>query len=97
MLTAGCGFNEFQYSALLAMIAQVSGFEVGEFIHVIADAHIYDRHIPFVKKLIEREPMAAPVVTIDKTIQDFYQFTVDSFRVDDYQTHEFKEKIEVAV
>ena len=97
MLTAGCGFNEFQYSALLAMMAQVSGFEVGEFIHVIADAHIYDRHIPFVKEIIEREPMDAPVVAIDRNINDFYQFTVDSFSVINYQTHEFKGKIEVAV
>ncbi len=97
MLTAGCGFNEFQYSALLAMMAQASGFEVGEFIHVIADAHIYDRHIPLVKKIIEREPLDAPAVVIDKNIKDFYQFTVDSFSVSNYQTHEFKEKIEVAV
>ena len=97
MLTAGCGFNEFQYSALLVMIAQVSGFEVGEFIHVIADAHIYDRHIPIVKEIIEREPFDAPTVVIDMNIKDFYQFTVDSFSVDNYQTHEFKEKIEVAV
>lgn len=97
MLTAGSGFNEFQYAALLAMVAQVSGFEVGEFIHVIADCHIYDRHIPLVEKIINREPMEAPTVTIDKSIQDFYQFNVDSFNVENYNTHEFKDKIEVAI
>lgn len=97
MLTAGCGFNEFQYAALLAMMAQVSGFELGEFIHVIADVHIYDRHVPIVQKLIEKEPLDAPTVTIDKSITDFYKFTVESFKVDNYVTHEFKDKIEVAV
>lgn len=97
MLTAGCGFNEFQYAALLAMMAQVSGFELGEFIHVIADVHIYDRHVPIVQKLIEKEPLDAPTVIIDKSIKDFYQFTVDSFKVENYVAHDFKDKIEVAV
>jgi len=90
-------WNVAQYSALVCMIAQVTGFEPGEFVHVIADAHIYDRHIPIVKELIEKTPFDAPKVTLDKSVTDFYDFTKDSFTIEDYKFHEFTAKIPVAV
>lgn len=90
-------WNVCQYSALTCMMAQVSGLEVGEFVHVIADAHIYDRHVPIVKELIEKVPYDAPTVTLDKSIKDFYSFTKDSFKIENYKFHEFTEKIPVAI
>lgn len=90
-------WNVAQYAALTCMLAQVSGFEPGEFVHVIADAHIYDRHVPIVKELIEKTPFDAPTVTLDKSIDDFYKFTKDSFTVENYKFHEFTAKIPVAV
>ena len=90
-------WNVAQYSALVCMLAQVTGFEPGEFVHVIADTHIYDRHIPIIKELIEREPYDAPKVTLDKSITDFYDFTKDSFTIENYKYHEFTTKIPVAV
>ncbi len=90
-------WNVCQYSALTCMLAQVSGLEVGEFVHVIADAHIYDRHVPIVEKLIEKTPFDAPTVTLDKSITDFYSFTKDSFKIENYNFHEFTDKIPVAI
>jgi thymidylate synthase len=96
MLTAN-NWNVCQYAALVHMFAQVSGLEAGELAHVIADAHIYDRHVPLVEDLIAREPYGAPVMWMDKTVDDFYHFTKDSFRVDGYEYHAFDVKIPVAV
>ncbi len=96
MLTAN-NWNVCQYAVLVHMFAQVSGLEVGEFVHVVADAHIYDRHIPLVKKLIENPQFDAPVFKIDKSIKNFYDFTVDSFSLEGYQANDFNEKIEVAI
>ena len=90
-------WNVCQYSALVCMFAQVSGLELGEFVHVIADAHIYDRHVPIVKELIEREPYDAPEFIMDKSIDDFYKLTKDSFSLINYRYHEFTTKIPVAV
>lgn len=90
-------WNVCQYSALVCMFAQVSGLEPGEFVHVIADAHIYDRHVPIVKELIEREPYDAPEFIMDKSIDDFYKFTKDSFSLKNYRYNEFTTKIPVAV
>ena len=67
------------------MFAQVSGFEPGELVHVIADAHIYDRHIPIVKELIQRPVYPAPKVTLNPEVKDFYKFTVDDFTIEDYE------------
>jgi len=86
-----------QYAMLLKMMAQVSGLEVGEFVHVIADCHIYDRHIPAVKAMLEKEGYPAPKVTLDESITDFYQFTKDSFQVTDYQYHPFDFEIPMAI
>jgi thymidylate synthase len=79
------------------MFAQVSGLEVGEFVHVIADAHIYDRHVPIIEELISREPYDAPEFVMDKSITDFYEFTKDSFSFENYKFHDFNEKIPVAI
>ena len=96
MLVAN-GWNTCQYAILLHMFAQVSGFEVGELVHVIADAHIYDRHIPLVRELIEKEAFDAPKLIINTEKKDFYDFTVDDFKLEDYKFHEFNIKIPVAV
>jgi thymidylate synthase len=84
-MLAANNWNVVQYSALVMMFAQVTGFKPGEFIHVIADAHIYDRHIELVEKVISRPAFTAPVFKIDPAIKDFYDFTIDSFEVEDYQ------------
>ncbi|MCR4615591.1 MAG: thymidylate synthase [Clostridiales bacterium] len=96
MLVAN-NWNVCQYAVLLHMFAQVSGLKVGELVHVVADAHIYDRHIPLVKELITREPFPAPTFKIDTGITDFYKFTKDSVSLENYQYHEFNTKIPVAV
>ena len=96
MLTAN-NWNTCQYAMLTMMMAQVAGLEPGEFVHVIADCHIYDRHVDLVREMIEKEPFPAPKVTLDPTVTDFYQFTKDSFKVEDYQYHPFTAKIPVAI
>ena len=96
MLTAN-NWNVTQYAVLVHMLAQVSGLEAGELVHVIADCHIYDRHVPLVEKLLEREPLPAPEFYVNPDIKDFYDFTVDDFRFENYRYHEFREKIPVAV
>ncbi len=96
MLTAN-GWNVMQYAVLLMMFARVSGLEAGELVHVIADCHIYDRHVPIVEELLKREPFAAPRLWMDPEVTDFYAFTKNSFRLEGYQAHELDEKIEVAV
>ena len=69
----------------------------GELVHVIADCHIYDRHVPLVEALIAREPRPAPKLVIDPEVTDFYAFTPDSFRLEGYDPWPFEERIEVAV
>lgn len=90
-------WNVVQYAVLVHMFAQVSGLEVGELVHVIADAHIYDRHVPIAKEMIERIPFDAPKFVIDKSITNFYDFTVDSFKLEDYDAHKLGCKLPVAV
>ena len=84
ILTAN-NWNVVQYAVLIHMIAQVSGLEAGELVHVIADAHIYDRHIPLVKELIKRQTYDAPVFRMNPDVKDFYEFTVDDFELEDYK------------
>ncbi len=96
MLTAN-NWNVVQYAALTCMLAQVSGLEPGEFMHVIADAHIYDRHVPLVQEIIANEPKPAPKFIIDPAVDDFYKFTVDSFKMENYEFSKFDKKIPVAV
>ena len=90
-------WNVVQYSVLLMMLAQVSGLVAGELVHVIADAHIYDRHIPVVKKMMENEQFPAPKIKINPDVKDFYKFTVDDFELVDYQYNKIDEKFEVAI
>ena len=90
-------WNVCQYALLVHMFAIVSDMQVGELVHVIADAHIYDRHVPIVKGLIQRPTYAAPKVTLDPDVRDFYDFTVDSLRIEDYQAGPQVKDIPVAV
>ena len=78
------------------MLAQVSGLEAGELVHVIADAHIYDRHVPMVEEIIRNEPKPAPTFSLDPAVDDFYKFTVDSCTMENYQYSDFRGKIPVA-
>jgi len=94
---AANNWNVSQYAILVHMLAQVSGLEVGELVHVIADAHIYDRHLDIIRQLITREPRPAPKLTINPDIKNFYDFTVDDFALEDYKPHPFKAKIPVAI
>ncbi|MBO6166059.1 MAG: thymidylate synthase [Eubacterium sp.] len=96
ILAAG-NWNVVQYAALVMMIAQVSGLKPGELVHVISDAHIYDRHIPIIKELIERETYPAPKVTLNPDIKDFYEFKPSDFTVEDYVTGPQVKDIPVAV
>jgi len=96
-ILAANAWNVAQYSVLLMMMAQVTGFEPGELVHVIADAHIYDRHIPIIKELISRPQNDAPKVTLNPDIKDFYDFTRDDIIVGDYQKGPQIKDIPVAV
>ncbi|MBQ1729425.1 MAG: thymidylate synthase [Oscillospiraceae bacterium] len=96
MLTAS-NWNVVQYAVLVHMMAQVAGLKVGELVHVIADAHIYDRHVALVKKILRNEPLEAPKFTVDPEVTDFYAFTRDSFKVEGYKYSEFTDTIPVAI
>ena len=96
MLTAN-GWNVMQYAALVHMMAQVSGLVPGELVHVIADAHIYDRHVPLVEELIRREPLDGPRLWIDPSVEDFWSFRPDSLRLEGYRYQPWDKKIPVAV
>ena len=90
-------WNVAQYSILIHMMAQVNDLEVGEFVHVIADAHIYDRHIPLVEDLIKRESYPAPKLIINPGIKDFYDFKVEDFTLQNYESGEQIKGIPVAI
>lgn len=89
-------WNVCQYAALMMMFAQVSGLLAGEMVHVIADAHIYDRHVPIVEQLIKAERFPAPVIKMNPE-DDFYKFTADSFKLLKYKYNSFDEKIPIAI
>ena len=95
-MLAANNWNVCQYAVLLHMMAKVSGLEAGELVHVIADCHIYDRHVPLVEKLLKNESYPAPKFTMDD-ITDFYAFTPESFHLENYRYSEFREKFPVAV
>lgn len=90
-------WNVCQYAVLIHMLAQVSGLEAGELVHVIADAHIYDRHIPLVKELIERTAYPAPKLVINPDVKNFYDFKVEDFVLENYQRGPQIKNIPVAV
>ena len=96
MLTAN-NWNVVQYAALLCMFAQVSGLIPSEFVHVIADAHIYDRHIPLVKEMLEREQFDAPKFRLNPDVTNFYDFKVEDVIFENYQANPTGFKIPVAI
>ena len=95
-LTAN-NWNVVQYAILVYMFAQVSGLKAGELVHVIADAHIYDRHIPLVEEILKNPQYDAPKLKINPDVKNFYDFTVDDFVLEDYKFTPFNKKIEVAI
>ena len=96
-ILAANNWNVVQYSILLMMIAQSVGMKPGTLVHMIADAHIYDRHVPIIKELIEREQFPAPTVKLNPDVTDFYAFTPDDVIVENYQTGEQIKNIPIAV
>ena len=96
-ILAANAWNVGQYAALTHMIAQCCDMQVGQFVHVIADAHIYDRHIPVIKELISRPTYPAPKFWLNPEIKDFYQFTKNDVKFEDYQYGPDVDKIPVAI
>ncbi len=96
-MLAANNWNVVQYAMLTMMMAQVAGLEAGELVHVIADAHIYDRHVPIIEEMIKNAPLPAPKMTLDSEVKDFYEFTRDSFKLEGYEFHPFTATIPVAV
>ena len=96
MLVAN-NWNVCQYAVLVHMFAQVSGLKAGELVHVIADAHIYDRHIESVKDMLKNPEYPAPKFVMNPDIKNFYDFTVDDFRLEGYEATPLKQRLEVAV
>ena len=96
VLTAN-NWNVVQYAVLLHMFAQVSGLKAGELVHVIADAHIYDRHVPIVEKILKNPEFEAPKLWINPEVKNFYDFTVDDFKLEGYEFTKLEDKIEVAI
>ena len=94
---AANNWNVVQYAVLVHMMAQVSGLKPGELVHVIADAHIYDRHIPIVEELIKRPTYPAPKFTMNPDVKDFYEFTLDDFTIEDYVTGPQVNNIPIAI
>ena len=95
MLTAN-GWNVMQYAVLVHFLARASGLEAGELVHVIADAHIYDRHVPVVDQP-RPDAYEAPRLWLDPAVTDFYTFTKDSVRLEGYRFHPLEQPIPVAV
>ena len=96
-MLAANNWNVVQYAMLVYMFAQASGLEGGELVHVIADAHIYDRHMPIIKRMLEQTPAEAPKFFMDPDVKDFYAFTPDHFRMEGYTPAPFEDKIPVAI
>ena len=96
-MLAANNWNVVQYAVLLHMFAQVSGLKAGELVHVIADCHIYDRHIPIIEKMLNEPERPAPTFTVDPAVTDFYAFTKDSFTLEHYEYSPFEDKIPIAI
>ena len=96
-MLAANNWNVVQYAVLVHMMAQVSGLKAGELVHVIADAHIYDRHVPIIEQMLSEPEKPAPAFFIDPSVTDFYAFTKDSFRLEGYEPGPFEAKIPIAV
>ena len=96
-MLAANNWNVVQYAVLVHMLAQVSGLVPGELVHVIADAHIYDRHVPIIEKMLRQPSAPAPVFRMDPAVTDFYDFTRDSFSLEGYAPAPFADQIPIAV
>ena len=96
-MLAANNWNVVQYAVLVHMFAQVSGLVPGELVHVIADAHIYDRHVPIIEKMLQQTPGPAPVFHMDPAVTDFYAFTRDSLSLEGYAPAPFADQIPIAV
>jgi len=96
-MLAANNWNVVQYAVLVHMMAQVSGLIPGELVHVIADAHIYDRHVPIIEKMLTQTPTEAPKFTVDPAVTDFYAFTRDSFKLEGYTPAPFEDKVPIAI
>ena len=96
-ILAANNWNVVQYAVLIHMLAQVTGLVPGELVHVIADAHIYDRHVDVIKELITRPQFPAPKFSLNPEIKDFYDFTIDDIKIEDYQKNPQILNIPVAV
>ena len=96
-MLAANNWNVVQYAVLVHMFAQVSGLKAGELVHVIADCHIYDRHIPIIEKMLAAPERPAPAFSVDPSVTDFYAFTKDSFTLENYQYAPFEDKIPIAI
>ncbi len=96
-ILAANNWNVVQYAVLVHMLAQVSGLKAGELVHVISDAHIYDRHIPIIEELITRDEFPAPKFKLNPDVKDFYDFTVDDITIEDYEKHPQVKNIPIAI
>ena len=96
-ILAANNWNVVQYSVLLHMLAQVSGLAAGELVHVIADAHIYDRHVPIIEEMLRRPQYPAPKFTLNPEVKDFYRFTVADLKIEDYEKNPQIKDIPIAV
>ena len=96
-ILAANNWNVCQYAVLMYMLAQVCDMRVGELVHVIADAHIYDRHIPIIKELIQRPTYDAPTFWLNPDVKDFYEFTRNDVRLDNYVTGPQIQDIPIAI
>ena len=96
-MLAANNWNVCQYAVLVHMLAQVSGLRAGELVHVIADAHIYDRHIPIIERMLAEPEHPAPKFCLDPAVTDFYAFTPDSVRLEGYEYSPFEETIPIAI
>lgn len=96
-ILAANNWNVVQYSLLLMMFAQVSGLKAGELVHVISDAHIYDRHIDIIKELIRRPSYPAPKVSLNKDIKNFYDFKKEDLIVENYEHGKQIKNIPIAI
>ena len=96
-ILAANNWNVVQYSVLVHMLAQVTGLVPGELVHVIADAHIYDRHIPLIKEMIERPQYDAPTFSLNPDVKNFYDFTVDDLIIGEYKKNPQIKNIPIAI
>ena len=96
-ILAANNWNVVQYAVLVYMLAQVTGFKPGELVHVIADAHIYDRHVPIIKEMISRPQYPAPTFRLNPDVKDFYDFTLDDIEIENYQKNPQIKDIPIAI